>query len=232
MGQEYFFSPSELDFKAKKCKRCFYILKKNKISAGDRPPPVFSSFDVVQKNYFKNKNCKDLTDQLPDGSFMNKKEMPGKIVSSGLRDNKGRKFKLQGIPDIVIKFKSDGYGIIDFKTTNLSEKKSDNYKYQLESYAQIFTHPGATKTSPTPKLEPITHMGILQFYPTEIFKHNDKDCDLKMKTQYSPLTRDEKDFFNHITNLIDLLEQPKIPEFNDDCNYCNFTKKQMLLENE
>ena len=51
----------------------------------------------------------------------------------------------------------------------------------------------------TPKLTPITHMGIMQFYPTEIFEHRENECDLKMKTQYSPLKRDEKDFLNHIT---------------------------------
>ena len=52
--KEYLFSPSELDYKAKKCPRCFYISKHYKINAGDRPPPVFSSFDAVQKPYFKN----------------------------------------------------------------------------------------------------------------------------------------------------------------------------------
>ena len=49
MIKEYSFSPSELDYKAKKCPRCFYILKNYKITPGDRPPPVFSSFDAVQK---------------------------------------------------------------------------------------------------------------------------------------------------------------------------------------
>ena len=53
----YFLAPSELDYKAKKCKRCFYIHKKDKISSGNFPPPVFSSFDVCQTNYFKSKNC-------------------------------------------------------------------------------------------------------------------------------------------------------------------------------
>ena len=31
MTIEYSFSPSELDYKAKKCSRCFYIHKHNKI---------------------------------------------------------------------------------------------------------------------------------------------------------------------------------------------------------
>ena len=52
MSVEYSFSPSELDYKAKKCPRCFYIHKHHKINPGDRPPPVFSSFDAVQKPYF------------------------------------------------------------------------------------------------------------------------------------------------------------------------------------
>ena len=228
---DYLFSPSELDYKAKKCQRCFYISKKYKISPGDRPPPVFSNFDVVQKNYFKNLSSKDLTDKLPEGVFMNRDNLPGLIISDLLEDNNGKKFRLRGVPDIVIKFKNknDGYGIIDFKTTNLSNKKSDNYKYQLEAYAQIFTKPGATKTSKTPRLNPINHMGILQFFPEKIFKHKSSDCDLKMKMLYSPLKRNEKDFFRHITDLINLLEQKEIPNFGSNCNYCKFVQGQTDL---
>ena len=226
----YYLAPSELDYKAKKCKRCFYIYKKNKISSGNFPPPVFSSFDVCQTNYFKSKNCSDLTDQLPKGRFMSSDELPGKISSVEMHDNKKRSFILQGKPDIVIKFEKEGYGIIDFKTTNLKDTKSESYKYQLEAYAQIFTNPGGTKTAKTPKLDPITHMGIMQFYPTEIFEHRENECDLKMKTQYSPLKRDEKDFLNHITTIIDLLEKNDVPEFNQSCNECTFVMKQNQLD--
>ena len=229
---EYNFSPSELDYKAKKCLRCFYIHKKQRISSGNFPPPVFSSFDVCQTNYYKAKNCSDLTDQLPEGRFMAKDELPGKITSQGLKDNKNRSFKLEGKPDIVVQFEKEGYGIIDFKTTILKEDKSESYKYQLEAYAQIFTNPGATKTAPTPKLEPITHMGILQFYPKSIFQHGADECDLKMKTLYSPLQRNEKEFFEHITNLIDLLEKNEIPPLNEKCNDCLFILKQKEIENE
>ena len=72
-------------------------------------------------------------------------------------------------------------------------------------------------------------MGIMQFYPTEIFEHRDNECDLRMKTQYSPLKRDEKDFLNHITNIIDLLEENKVPDFNPGCNECLFVMKQNQL---
>ena len=227
---EYQFSPSELDFKAKKCKRCFYISKHYKINPGDRPPPVFSTFDSVQKPYFKNIFTSEWTSLLPRGKIMDEKEMPGKIVSDGLVDNKNRKFKLTGNPDIVIKFEEKGYGIIDFKTTTISEDKAEKYRFQLEAYELIFKNPGATKKSPTPKLEPITHMGILQFCPTKITAHTMEDCDIKLQLSYVPLERKEGLFMEHITNLIDLLEQDKVPDFDLQCNFCKFTKEQINLK--
>ena len=227
----YQFSPSELDYKPK-CRRCFYLLKKHKLSLGNFPPPVFSSFDVVQKGYFLNKNTSDVTDQLPSGKFLI--DLPGRITSSNLKDNKGRPYTLFGAPDLVVQFDQGGYGIIDFKTTNLSQTKSDNYKFQLEAYAQIFANPGATKSKTTPKLVPVTHMGIAQFFPTEIFSHAKDECDLKLKMLYSPQPRIEEEFCNLITNLIDLLEESNIPEPGQNCLECNFVSKniQYLPETE
>ena len=58
----YQFSPSELDYKTG-CSRCFYLTKRKQISLGDFPPPVFSSFDSAQQNYFRKK--KQLTFSNP-----------------------------------------------------------------------------------------------------------------------------------------------------------------------
>ena len=119
-------APSELDYKAKKCQRCFYLEKSKKISTKAFPPPVFSRFDVVQQAYYKDKNTCDLTKELPPGRILSKEELPGRVVSETLKDNKGRNFILGGRPDIVIKFDQGGYGIIDFKTTKISEDKTSN----------------------------------------------------------------------------------------------------------
>jgi hypothetical protein len=221
---EYNFSPSELDYKAKKCRRCFYIHKKYKISDGGRPPPVFSSLDANQKPYYQKLNTKEWCEELPDGKFMTKDELPAKITSEGLLDNKKRKFKLNGIPDIVIKFKETGFGIYDFKTTNIKPHKAEDYRYQLEAYAQIFANPGSLKKTSTPKLLPIKQMGIIQFEPSELISHNKKEHNMKFDVSFSPLKRDEKDFYDHITKLIDLIEKPDSPEFSDDCSLCQFTE--------
>ena len=73
---------------------------------------------------------------------------------------------------------------------------------------------------------------IEQFYPESIFQHGVDECDLKMKTQYSSLKRNEKEFFEHITNLIDLLEENKLPPLNPNCNDCLFILNQKDLINE
>jgi hypothetical protein len=222
-------APSDLDYAPLKCKRCFYLKKKEKLSPGGFPPPVFSNFDVVQKDYFKTLSTKDLTNDLPEGRFLQKDELPGRIVSRELEDLKKRKFILGGTPDIVIKFKDNSYGILDFKTTNLSETKSQNYKYQLEAYAQIFTFPGAIKSGETPKLEPITHLGILQFFPKKITSHAEDNANLQMQMSYSPLVRDIDNFYKHITFVIDILNADKIPNFSDECEQCSFTEKSSKL---
>ena len=67
----------------------------------------------------------------------------------------------------------------------------------------------ATKSKKTPLLNPITHMGILQFDPSDIQSHNETSCDMKMNISFSPL-KDEKDFFENITQIIDIINQPGV----------------------
>ena len=134
-----------------------------------------------------------------------------------------------GRPDIVAAFDEGSFGIIDFKTTNIKEQKAENYRYQLEAYKQIFTNPGAIKKGSTPKLEPITQMGVLQFEPNKIISHNNEGAQINLEMSYSKLEMDESKFYKKITTIIDLLVQSTPPEFNDKCSDCMFVLKQMDL---
>ena len=68
------------------CQRCFYLTKRKQLSLGDFPPPVFSSFDVAQQNYFRSKKVSDLTNELPEGKFLDKDSIPGTIISKTLTE--------------------------------------------------------------------------------------------------------------------------------------------------
>ena len=43
------------------------------------------------------------------------------------------------------------------------------------------------------------------------------------------MVMNKEDFKEYITNLIDLLEKPIAPKIDTKCNFCNFTKEQILL---
>ena len=221
-------APSELDYMPIKCKRCYYLSKVKKISLKNFPPPVFSNFDVVQQAYFKDKNSSELTTDLPSGKIMQKDKMPGRVVSTVLKDNKGRDFILGGRPDVVIQFDDNSYGIIDFKTTNIKEDKAESYRYQLEAYRYIFTFPGATKTAPTPKLSPISHMGVLQFEPKLLSNHSENNCSIDLEMSYSKLDQDDNKFLDRIEMIIDILQLKEPPPINENCTDCIFVKNQNL----
>ena len=55
---------------------------------------------------------------------------------------------------------------------------------------------------------------------------------LNYSPNFNPLKRDKKDFLNHITNIIDLLEKNEVPDYNLKCNECSFVLNQKKLENQ
>ena len=239
------FSPSGLTYIY--CKRCFYLSYKYGINYAGGFPSVFSTLDIAHKNRFQDLSTKEMFSKLPDGKFYktvnaneakirkkNKEpqfkqmELPSFIRSDTLKDNKSREFYLAGKPDLVVKFCDNTYGILDFKTTS-EDDKTQAYKHQLEAYAQIFETPGATGVAKTPKLFPISYMGLIQFTPKNIFEHNDKSYKQNFNINHYQLKRDTNDFYEHVTGLIDLIVEEKVPSFNSRCSICVDTQKNLKV---
>ena len=223
-------SPSSLDFQINKCHRCFYLSKKLSIQTNNFPPPVFNQLDLIQKSFFINKDTSFISEKLPKGRFLQDNELPKKISSSLLKDNKDRDFKLVGIPDLVIEFEDKTYGIIDFKTTKISEKKADFYKFQLEAYATIFENPGEINSIKTPLLKPVTKLAILQFDPLKIENKKGINCNFIFDLGYVELeNRIYEQLIDRVTLALDILQMNKPPIINENCNDCVFFKKQSQL---
>ena len=212
-------SPSSLDFQINKCHRCFYLSKKLGIQTNNFPPPVFNQLDLIQKDFFIDKDTSFISEKLPKGRFLQDNELPKKISSSLLKDNKGRDFKLVGIPDLVIEFEDKTYGIIDFKTTKISEKKADFYKFQLEAYATIFENPGEINSIKTPLLSPVTKLAILQFEPLKIENKNVMNCNFIFDMGYVELeNRIYEKLIDRVTLALDILQMNELPAINEKCN--------------
>ena len=221
-------SPSSLDFQMNKCHRCFYLSKKLGIQTNNFPPPVFNQLDLIQKDFFIDKDTSFISEKLPKGRFLQDNELPKKISSSLLKDNKGRDFKLVGIPDLVIEFEDKTYGIIDFKTTKISEKKADFYKFQLEAYATIFENPGEINSIKTPLLSPVIKLAILQFDPHKIESINGMNCNFVFDIGYIELeNRIYEKLIDRVTIALDILQMNEPPIINDNCNDCAFLKNNL-----
>ncbi len=218
MSQETIFkvAPSGLDY-ALKCKRCLWLSYKG-IKLDAFFPPIFNSFDLIQKKFLITQSVQLMSKALPDGRIMT--ELSGFIGSSTLKDEKGRSFVISGKTDVVVEFKTNPkkYGIIDLKTTNISPSKIQNYKLQLESYATIFENPN----SKTPKFSNIEELGLYLFEPKEITKISEGSCNMKFETLYLKGSRCHNDLIKRVTDIIDIYLLEKPPEYNPACASCKF----------
>ena len=181
-------------------------------------PPIFNSFDLIQKKFLITQSVKLMSEALPDGRIMT--ELNGFIGSSTLKDKKGRSFVISGKTDIVVEFKTNPkkYGIIDLKTTKISPSKIENYKLQLESYATIFQNPN----SKTPKFSDIEELGLYLFEPKEITKISEGACNMKFETLYVKGNRCYDDLVKRVTDIIDICLMDKPPAYNSNCTSCKF----------
>ena len=218
MNQERVFkiAPSGLDY-ALKCKRCLWLSHKG-IKLDAFFPPIFNSFDLIQKKFLITQSVKLMSKDLPDGRIMT--ELSGFIGSSTLQDKKGRSFIISGKTDVVVEFKTNPkkYGIIDLKTTSISSSKIQNYKLQLEGYATIFENPN----SKTPKFSNIEELGLYLFEPKKITKISEGSCNMKFETLYLKGNRHQDDLIKRVTDIIDIYLMKKPPEYNPVCASCKF----------
>ena len=218
MDQEIIFkvAPSGMDY-ALKCKRCLWLSHRN-IKLDAFFPPIFNSFDLIQKKFLITQSVKLISKALPEGRIMT--ELNGFIGSSTLKDRKGRSFVISGKTDVVVEFKTipKKYGIIDLKTTKISPSKIENYKLQLESYATIFQNPN----SKTPKFSDIKELGLYLFEPKEITEIYEGSCNMKFETLYLRGNRCYDDLINRVTDIIDIYLMKKPPEYNSACASCKF----------
>ena len=212
---EIIFSPSEFAFGYSGCKRCYYDLKKDNLRVSTAFPSIFSKLDKLQKEFYHNKKTDILNANIEPGEIKTDYEKLQK--SEVLKDKKGRKFILRGKIDAYIDHESF-YSIIDFKVTDIDEKKIELYKTQLLSYAIMFEKPNEKCL----KLNPVKNLGIFCFEPEKIQSVNNNPS-FKMKTQYYPIQRDDDYLFSFITDIIDFLEKPK-PSFDEKCSICNLKK--------
>jgi len=214
-------SPGEFAFGFEGCKKCYFDKIVNGLKYQTFFPPVFSLLDICQKNYYNGKSSKTISDTLDDGTIVT--ENSNKLIKSEtLYDNKKRPFILRGKLDAYVKHKNS-YSVVDFKTSSMSMDKAPMYSAQLHSYALMLEKPNDKKNA----LTPVKTLGLFCFNPDQVINHQEGSNTFKMHARWAEVKRNDKEFFNYLTSVLDLLHGETEANRKPDCPTCSFIDKHL-----
>ena len=216
----YKLSPSDLTFAYKGCKRCFYLKVVKGIAQPSIPlPSIFTKIAGLLKDHYDGKHTSELHVALPRGTVSHsEKRVRSQSIQTANHDST---CYISGRFDIVISFDDGTYGIIDFKTGNPSKESANLYRRQLQAYAYALEHPVPNALS----LSPVTKLGLLYFYPSEVSQHNIEKLFYGAEITWIEIEKDEQGFLNFIDNVLDVLELLGVPEHSPNCQWCGYFSK-------
>lgn len=216
----YKLSPSDLTFLYEGCKCCFYLKVVKKISQPSIPlPSIFSKIAGLLKDYYTGKNTNELHADLPPGIVSyGEKFVESEVIQ--LPNHTSTCF-ISGRFDIVTNFEDGTYGVIDFKTGNPNDRYVDFYSRQLHAYAYALEHPAPGKLS----LSPITKLGLLYFYPSEVNQTNVESLSYKAEITWKEIEKNEQGFLEFIDEVLEILDSPEAPDPSLDCQWCKYSSR-------
>ena len=137
-------SPSELSYI---CNHCSYIKKNYEIEPDSISAGVTQTLDSFEKKYFMG-DVKKIHPNIKKGEVIDPLNIS--FYSKELEDNKGRKYRIKGKGDAIIKFEDNTSGIIDYKTSKFKDnkkkytdelnKKVSEYTPQLHCYSLLYSN--------------------------------------------------------------------------------------------
>mgnify|MGYP001619373266 CR=1 FL=1 len=225
-------SPSDFAFLWEQCKRCFYLKVVHSIRQPSMPmAAIFKRLESLQMGFYDGKRTTDLLPDLPPG-----------IIRCGEQTVESEPVEAEGSPpwfiygkiDSLIEFDDGSWGILDFKTTQISASKGELYGRQLHAYAHAFEHPAAVPRvlkGKAPGLGPITKLGILCFEPGELLLESPGRQTYRGAVQWIEIPRDSNHFLSFVGETVKLLSGAPPPPA-PTCNWCSYaaTMKERSFE--
>lgn len=224
---EYKLSPSDLTFLYDQCKHCFVLKVKHGISQPSIPiPGIFSVIAALQKNYYSNMRTEKFCPDLPPGVVTyGEKRVKSKPIQLPGCDSS---FYISGRFDIVATLNDDSYAVLDFKTGNPAEEKTNLYSRQLHAYTIALENPAEEAMG----LRPISKLGLLYFSPDNCELISLGRQDLKGNLDWIEIPRDDEYFYDFLREVVQLLDGPLPPRDPDKCNWCAYLEQSGRLRSE
>ncbi len=219
-------SPSALTFLYDECKRCFYL----SILRGFKRPSVpmakiFTKIDRAMKDHYAGNSSRLISPELPPGTIF----VTEKFIESAVLELPGHHTSVyfSGKIDAFIHFEDNGYGVVDFKTSDVAPHHVAFYGRQLHAYAHSLENPSPRK--PEQKMSPVSHFGLLYFSPSGMGAESGGSMSLVGKVTWQELPRDDAVFMQFIDEVVTLLELPEPPEADPECSFCKYRQQAREL---
>lgn len=219
-------SPSDFAFLWLQCKRCFYL----KVVHGIRQPSmpmagIFKRIEGLQMKFYDGRPTMEICPALPSGSI----RCGERWVESEVIRLPGRESScyIAGKIDSLIEFEKEGWGILDFKTTEVKIEKAALYGRQLHAYAYSLENPAKTPLSikgEAPHLSPITRLGLLCFEPSALDQPASGRHAYHGEVRWIDIPRDDDKFLRFVGEILDVLEG-NLPSPGNECDWCNYATR-------
>jgi hypothetical protein len=218
-------SPSDFAFLWEQCKRCFYLKVVHNIRQPSMPmAAIFKRLEGLQMGFYDGRRTTDLIPTLPPGVI----RCGEKVVESEPVQSEGRPpWFIYGKIDSLIEFDDGSWGILDFKTTEITPEKGELYGRQLHAYAHAFESPAVNPRilkGKAPALRPISKLGILCFAPAELLLESPGRQNYRGHVQWIEIPRDPARFVSFIGNALQVLTGPPPPPA-PECDWCAYAAK-------
>lgn len=212
-------SPSDFAYLWDECKRCFYL----KIVNGFfRPrtimPRIFKIIDAQMKQCFAGQRLETLIHGVTGAVQYTDELVESQIITfSGIQSS----CYIRGKFDTIVKFEDDTYGIVDFKTSEITGNYISIFSRQLNAYAYAIEN----STSGGFSCRPVKTLGLIIYEPREFSCRSAGDAFLTGELKWLEIPHDEKKFLEFIREVLTLLDKPTPPDPSPSCEWCKYREK-------
>ena len=208
-------SPSEFGFLWQECKRCYFLKVTRKFARPSIFPKIFTVIDGEMRNRFDRQRTEQAAPMLPPGVFDCREQW---VQSAPISlPGRGVQLVLRGKLDANIRFDDGTYAVVDFKTSQQSDKNIDTYTRQLSAYAYALENAAAGMLS----LKPIRRLGLLVFEPKSFSSARDA-AQLAGSLTWAEIPRDDAAFLKFLGEIAALLELATPPMPAPACAWCTY----------
>jgi len=184
-------------------------------------PRVFNVIDEQINNCFDGKRTEELGLGIPPGVITYGEQW----VESNPEPIQGHNTTcfVRGRFDSAIKFDDETYGLIDFKTSIISEKSRRLYARQLHAYAYALENPAPGKFA----LGPISRVGLIAFEPTIFLNSEGSMASLEGNLTWMEIPIHRPRFMEFLGEVLSVLELEEPPPAGDNCPYCQYRESKI-----